>query len=261
MWSNPKALSASTLRDLLREKPVQWIFDWDGTLVDLADHPWAICVPSSLIRDLKIIHKHSSYPLVVLSGRSLADLEGFIPLPEITLIGNHGAEWRVGGAKTVVPPDPKAQASLKALAKPLDALRHRFQGSEWEDKQFTVSFHMRQVDPHRWEDLGEQLASLLEDHDHLELRPAKACWEIRPKHGATKGDAVQILLRDHQSRVRPIVFGDDWTDEDAFEATAEDGITVIVGSRRPTRARYHVATPAHLRELLNQVAQLFLQSD
>ncbi len=258
MWSNPKALSVSTLLRLLAEKPVQWIFDWDGTLVDLADHPRAIRVPASLIRDLGTIQEHSSYPLVILSGRSLADLEEFIPLSDITLIGNHGAQWRVGGAKTVIPPDPQAQASLKALTEPLNGLRDRFRKSSWEDKQFTISFHMRQVDRRQWKELGEQLARLVEDHTHLQLRPADACWEIRPKYGATKGDAVQMLFRDHPNSVRPVVFGDDWTDEDAFEAANQDGITVIIGSRRPTRARYHVATPADLREILSQVARFLL---
>ncbi|MDE2496674.1 MAG: trehalose-phosphatase, partial [Xanthomonadaceae bacterium] len=53
----------------------------------------------------------------------------------------------------------------------------------------------------------------------------------------------------------PWMLGDDLTDEDAFRhVNASGGISVIVGARRPTEARYALDDPAAVRAWLHALA-------
>jgi trehalose 6-phosphate phosphatase len=52
--------------------------------------------------------------------------------------------------------------------------------------------------------------------------------------------------------VQPVYLGDDRTDEHAFEAIGQRGITVIVG-RRPSRASRRLPDPAAVEQLLNRL--------
>jgi trehalose 6-phosphate phosphatase len=84
--------------------------------------------------------------------------------------------------------------------------------------------------------------------DHvIELKPA----------GVDKGRALAALMHDAPFRGRtPWMLGDDLTDEDAFRhANANGGISVIVGSRRPTEAHYALDDPAAVRAWLHALAE------
>lgn len=260
MWSNPKLLTLETLKAALQTGSTQWVLDLDGTLVDLAPSPDAIRVPRSLLNDLDLINHLTRPPVAILSGRSLADLVAHIPLPDLTLIGNHGAEWRQNGQSWVEPLPHEATTALDRVRPLLRDVTQRFPGSHLEDKQWTLSFHVRQTEPGLWDTVHQDLARLVHDEKALELRQANACWEIRSARGPTKGDAVARLLADAEPRTRAIVFGDDWTDEDAFQTAGPKALTVNVGPRRPTQAAFCINTPAKTRLLLHQVAEFLQQS-
>jgi trehalose 6-phosphate phosphatase len=64
-------------------------------------------------------------------------------------------------------------------------------------------------------------------------------------------------MRDAPFRGRtPWMLGDDLTDEDAFRhLNANGGVSVIVGARRPTEARYALDDPAAVRAWLRALAE------
>lgn len=252
MWSNPKPLEQSVLEEALAAGSVYWIFDLDGTLVDLASRPDAVVVPDSLQDDLEILHARSQGSLAIVSGRSLSDLESRIRSRDITLVGNHGAEWRLNRAYTTADLSPEIFSQLDNIRARLTQLSEHTPKSQLEDKRWTLSFHYRNVASERWGFIESSVQSLVAHYPALELRPADACWEIRPRSGPTKGDAVRQLL---VSEALPLVFGDDWTDEDAFEAAGPGAITAVVGPRRPTGAAYELASPTVLRSVLHRIAQ------
>ena len=80
----------------------------------------------------------------------------------------------------------------------------------------------------------------------------KKVFEIRPDIICDKGTAVKrILKKKNMKKYLPISVGDDKTDEDAFRAIGNKGITIFV-SRKPrkTFARYRLKSPKEVIKLL-----------
>lgn len=249
--SNPEPLPFEAVFWPHSQKRACWVFDLDGTLIDLAPRPDAVKIPDSLLADLKILR--ASEPVAIVSGRALSDLEFRIPISALTLVGNHGAEWRLDGRTEVIAPDPEALRALNAIRPRLKAIEAEFPGALLEDKQWTMSFHVRSLSAPARAVVEQSLGEVVSRYASLSLREANACWEIRPPSGATKGDAVRTLLDTWPSGSIPLVFGDDRTDEDAFQAGAAHGVTIIVGDRRPTSAQFHLPSPSDLRQLLHRI--------
>ena len=117
-----------------------------------------------------------------------------------------------------------------------------------EDKRFVLALHYRLADPDRALDLRLRLREFIVAHTPaLVIGEGKMVIEARPRY-ANKGEALRRLAagrRDREKRVT-VYFGDDVTDEDAFEVLREDGgVTVRVCEPPvPSWARYRVARPA-----------------
>ena len=82
-------------------------------------------------------------------------------------------------------------------------------------------------------------------------------FELLPDISWTKGDAVRWIEEDAARRrgctALPVYFGDDQTDEHAFEAIGDRGVTVVVGPR-PSLARHRLPDPAAVEQLLQRLA-------
>lgn len=247
--STPKPFPADEARALLHAGRAAWIFDFDGTLVDLAERPDAVVVPDPLLENLDALSRQCQGRVAIVSGRGLADLETLLPLSALTLVGNHGVERRTAGSTSVSAPNPSVQRQLDRLRPQLMQLAAQFPGLLVEDKRWTVSVHVRSLPESEHAAVAEQLTYLTHKMPELAVKPAVRCWEIRPAQGTHKGEAVAWLRELWGPVPVPLGFGDDVTDEDLFGALP-DGLTTIVGSRRPTRARFALPNPAALRALL-----------
>jgi trehalose 6-phosphate phosphatase len=252
--SNPSPLSIDRLLVPAWEQHSYWIFDLDGTLLDFAPQPDAVEVPSSLLSDLAELSRRVEHRVAVISGRALQDLERFIPLSSLQLAGNHGAEWRVDGHYGQVSFPAAVKDTWAVARQQCQHLVASVPGVMLEDKGFTCTLHVRQLDRAAREKVKEELARVTSSLPGIALRPAAHAWELYPTFCPNKGTMVRKLLSPMPPTVRPYVFGDDWTDEDSFLA-APHGITVVVGNRRPTAARYALPHPAALRSLLHEVAR------
>lgn len=246
---NPRPLPKDILNPLLVEHHGYWIFDLDGTLIELASQPGEVEVTQALLETLHSLWERAYHQVAIVSGRALKDLERLIPLP-MTLVGNHGIEWRQDGKYRQLLLDPNAEDALTALREPLNALAQAMPGTYFENKTWTYSFHYRHLPQADWSTLEAQLRRMMAPWPSVRLSQAQLCWEIRPRQGVTKGDAVKMLLGD--SDLIPVVLGDDLTDEDAFRE-ASSGITIIVGPRRPTIAQYSLPSPRVVQEILRQL--------
>jgi len=91
--------------------------------------------------------------------------------------------------------------------------------------------------------VGESGLKLLRFDGGLELRTA------RPD----KGDAVAAILKESDTNAPVAFLGDDLTDEDAFQALGERGLSVLVRSEyRETRANTWLRPPHELISFLEQ---------
>jgi trehalose 6-phosphate phosphatase len=209
--------------------------DFDGTLVELAETPDTIRVPSGLSTLLGAVAERLENRLAIISGRSIEDLERYLGRSSLALSGSHGLELRLAGGPYV------------AIAAPewLEDARHQVsefaaaEGLLVEQKPSSVAIHFRQA-PERERDVTEFLDGIATPNG-LSVQHGKMVAELRP-HGADKGDALRRLMAEPQfASARPLFVGDDLTDEDGFAAAASmGGAGILVGAPRPTAARWRL---------------------
>ncbi|MGH8116155.1 MAG: trehalose-phosphatase [Rhodanobacteraceae bacterium] len=226
--------------------------DVDGTLLDFAEHPDRVEVGAALHHDLARMRRRLDGAVTLLSGRPLSQLDDLFGWHGHAAAGLHGAELRTpdGREHFTGDADRFAQTRARAVALAADS-----RGVVLEDKYRALALHFRQepgagaTAQHIAESLlrGAGDAYTLQHGDHvIELKPA----------GMDKGGALAALAALPPFRGRqPWMLGDDLTDEDAFRhINAMDGVSVIVGARRPTAARYALPGPAAVRAWLHALA-------
>lgn len=228
--------------------------DVDGTLLDIAPEPDAVVVPPGLAELLDRLHKQLGGALALVTGREIQVIDRLFAPLRFAVAGVHGAELRLpdGTAKAAaVHPDlPRIIAELQDFAATNEGLLV-------EPKGRAVAIHYRK-NPALGEDVESLVRELVEGGaPGLEIQPGKMVFEVRPAK-VDKGRAVAILL-EHEPYLgrRPVVLGDDWTDEPAFRtANARDGRSIRVGrDKRPTEANETLADPAAVRAWLAVMLQ------
>ncbi len=230
--------------------------DFDGTLAPMVDRIEDARMPDAVFDTLAALARDPRLTVVIISGRSLADLRRRIGIPGLIYAGNHGFEITGDGLFHRVKEAEEHQPWLReALARLAEALRD-IPGSQIEDKGVTASIHFRRVDPLLREKVQAIVRDLVRPDDpHLVLRDAKMVTEIRPRIEWDKGQAVLWIRRElHLTSSVEIYIGDDTTDEDAFRVLP-DALTIHVGTSQETLARYRLRDPGEVAVLLNCIAK------
>lgn len=224
--------------------------DFDGTLVELADTPGAIQVPPSLPSLLRRLCDKLQGRLAIVSGRSIADLERHLDCAGIAISGSHGIELRLADGVRIPLAAPFDSAELGGK---IERFAAQTKGLLVETKPSSIALHYRKA-PAEAERV-ERFMSALARQTGLSLQPGKMVFELRPK-GADKGDAIRAFMAEPEfGGARPVMVGDDATDEDAFEAAAAMGGTgILVGPERPSAAKYRLAVVGAVASWLTTAA-------
>jgi trehalose-phosphatase len=195
--------------------------------------------------------------VTVVSGRSVADLRDAIPVPEITLVGNHGFEIDGPGLRWRHPEAVAARGALEEAARRLDALGE--QGAWLEDKGLTLSWHLRPMAEEARARAARRGAAVIERLG-LHATHGKEVVEARPAVRWHKGLAVLQVLGarygdEWPARVRALCFGDDRTDEDMFRSLSGLGRSIRIGhSTEPTAATDLLPDPAAVARVVRWLA-------
>ncbi len=184
----------------------------------------------------------------IISGRDRADVEKMVGLSDLHYAGSHGFD--IVSADGKIMEQEQAQSSLPELEEVEYLLGEQLQsiaGVHVERKRFAIAVHYREAAQsaiNRVEDIVDQV---LKQYEGLRKRQGKKIFEIQPDIPWNKGLAVCWLLNQlglNQPTVTPIYIGDDITDEDAFVALGDCGITIRVGiPNQPTHANYFLHNP------------------
>jgi trehalose-phosphatase len=223
--------------------------DFDGTLVDLTPLPDQVRLAPAARRVLQRLASHPRATVAVISGRRRSELRHYIGLRGIHYCGLYGWERRNHS------PYPKsALAALRSTRSQVSAHLPRIPGLWIEDKRFSLSLHLLDVPPAAQQRARREIRSLLRPFRHtLRLIENLRDAEIVPRCIEGKGSAVRRFLAEQGGRrVLPFYFGDDLSDEPAFDAVGQ-GISVRIGAARPTRARYAVRNPAAVAAILGKL--------
>ncbi|WP_237215925.1 trehalose-phosphatase [Falsiroseomonas oryziterrae] len=217
--------------------------DFDGTLVEIAPRPDAVEIPPGLPRLLMRLADRLGGALAVVSGRTIPELEAFLPIP-LALAGEHGAAIRhipgtVPERIALASPPPEWRERAQALAL-------RFPGTLVEPKAHGFAVHYR-LAPEAAAPIRALLETLIAGNARFELLPARMAWEVKPA-AVSKGTAVATLLaRAPFAGRRPVFVGDDVTDEAGMTAARAAGGLGL-------RLQDAFGTPAALRDWLARLA-------
>ncbi|MEO7410190.1 MAG: trehalose-phosphatase [Sphingomicrobium sp.] len=211
--------------------------DFDGTLVDFVIDPDAAPVDQRLRILLGNLAERLDGRLAIHSGRSLDELTTRLGLGEIAMAGSHGLERRSAGGTVTRAPIPPELATATEAARAFAATH----GLLLETKAAGVALHYR--DARHAEAAVDRFARALAADTGLDLQSGKCVRELKVP-GADKGDAVRAFMAEPPFHLgRPVVMGDDLTDEHAFEAAiALGGSAILVGDARQTAAGYRLPT-------------------
>lgn len=209
---------------------LEWAYflDVDGTLIDIADTPDAVCVDTALLELITQLYRESGGAVALVSGRAISDLERLLGTLHLPLAGQHGLERRdAAGRLRMHAAPPAAKCAIKEVLAPVLA---RHPGLLLEDKGLTLALHYR-LAPHLASYAQRLMKRLADDADSgLEVQHGKRVAEIKP-FGIDKGTAVSEYLDETPFKGRRAVFiGDDLNDEHGFaEVNKLSGISIKVG--------------------------------
>lgn len=234
------------------------LLDYDGTLTPITKSP-EITPPTpetrKLLRSLAM-----SVKVVIISGRLLDNVRRHVRLKEIYYVGNHGLEISGPNVKLVKEEANRARPVIAEICRKLRKGLVKIEGAFVEDKGLSASLHYRLVRPGQIVHLKRNFERIVKPYTALgaiRVTHGKKIFEIRPNVEWDKGKATLWIIDiiDPGRELTPIYIGDDQTDEDAFLALKNKGITVLISEKpRKTHAKFFLRNvdevKAFLRELL-----------
>jgi trehalose 6-phosphate phosphatase len=228
-----------------------FLFDVDGTLIDIGPSPFEVDVSDELKESLQRLYRETNGALALVSGRPIRDLDLLFKPLLLPAIGGHGAETRTTKGTAI----SKVENLPEALRKQLLSAATPGSGIEVEDKGYSVALHYRKA-PKQAEMLRHHVAAVRAAYssEPTELLLGKAMFEVK-RPGINKGDAIRVLMEHLPFAGRmPVFFGDDVTDEAAFRAMPElGGKGFGVGRGFPGMAGIF-ASPSDVRRALQRLS-------
>ncbi len=249
-----REIKAKLIADYRSSKRRLLLLDYDGTLVEFVADP-SKAIPDREIADtLKKLSADAKNTVVIVSGRDRETLDRWFHKINPGMIAEHGVWFKEKSGKWQML--KQLRNDWKDRIRPiLELYVDRTPGARIEEKEFSLVWHHRMVDQR----LGERRASDLKERlidivTPLNLNVLEGSKVIEVKNiGVNKGVAVQKWLNEKDYDFIMAV-GDDWTDEDTFDAVPKTAYSIKVGLGY-TKARYTIPKPDDARTLLKEIAK------
>ncbi len=222
----------------------------DGTLIDIAPTPQGVVAPGTLAPLLGRLFDVLGGAVAIISGRPASDVDRLLSPLRLPVAGVHGAEIRFNNGGEIRPTadalDPLMIADVLKLGE-IDP------GVIIEAKGASIAVHYRLADAHGVAIEQEMRGILCARPGHVELLMGRKVVEILPKH-VSKGRALKAFmgLAPFEGR-RPIMIGDDSTDQSAFESAEQiGGLGLRVAGEYFRSDDADFDSPTHVREWLSR---------
>tara|TARA_R110002094_G_scaffold2421_1_gene9927 strand:+ start:4331 stop:5071 length:741 start_codon:yes stop_codon:yes gene_type:complete len=224
--------------------------DFDGTLAALQDDANTVWLAEGMDAILEACAKRLNGALAIISGRDLDDLFKRVP-PTLWRFGNHGLRASGPGEHSA----DKIAAAPHGLTIALADIAARLPGVHLETKGPVIAIHYRAA-PTVESELGLALRQAVLPFDDYSLQHGKMVYEAKPT-AANKGKCLSAAIQ-HKPFAgrRPVMIGDDTTDEDAFVAAqSAGGIAVKIGEGA-TAAQHRMSSIEDVHALLKEFASV-----
>lgn len=223
----------------------------EGVLLDAAVGSDTVVIPPELPALLSRVHRRLSGACVLVSGRDLDYIDTKLNWRLRDAAGCHGGQLRFSNLIS----SPKVDVDLLGpLTRRLIAEIRRFPGALVEIKAQSVALYFGASSL-----TGATVAHLLEracayECGLFQTRPIRNGVELVPRE-VDRGRAIAFFMeKARYLGLRPVFAGGGSTDEAAFkEVNRRGGISILVGDRPGSCARYNLRAPAQLRDWLEQL--------
>lgn len=250
--------------DLLRGRQPALFLDYDGTLTPIVDRPDLAVLSDEMRAVLAELTRYMT--ICIVSGREREDLARLVRLDGVVYAGAHGFDIAgPAGSDIRAERGTGFRGELAAAARRLRDDLAAIDGVLVEDKRFAVAVHYRLVDEGGIAAVHDAVTRAMTDFPRLRRTEGKMVVELRPDIAWDKGRAVLWLLGAlslEGAEALPVYIGDDVTDEDAFVALRDRGLTILVAEEpRPTAAQYRLGDPAAVQAFLSALAEVMERVD
>lgn len=246
-------LNNSVRRKLNSCSRIILLLDFDGTLAPIRKTPSLVSLPSRTRALLRRLSSRPDITVGLVTGRSRSDIMKKVGMSRIVLITNHGFQISRGQSRWVHPAAIQAQPVLREIARKFKRALKSVPYVLVEDKRHTLTLHYRNVQEQFVPFVKKIAACLLRPYEKdVRTTRGKKVLEIRPNVLWNKGHAVRRVLKSLGLTKSSLVvyIGDDRTDEDAFKLLHGRALTVLVGRRTQSAARYRVRNPRAVTQFL-----------
>lgn len=229
------------------------LFDYDGTLVPIADHPRLARLTSDNRRLLERLAGQPRVHVGIISGRALADLKEILCLSNLCLAGTGGLELDLDGLQLAARSVRRAHALVQEAAHRVSARLADFAGAWLENKGSAFTVHYRHAVPQSIKALRADVRETLRPFSSaLRTSEGPMALEVIPELGWNKGTAVAMIVRHLRASDYLLLYaGDSANDAEGLEtAMALGGIGIGIGPDAPRVAKNRLQGPGDLHEML-----------
>lgn len=230
------------------------LLDYDGTLVPFSEDYLAADPPASLMRLIKKLSQDKANEVIVISGRSTADLDAWFGGLPINMVAEHGVYVKKKGNKNWTTLNRDETSWKQQMLPILQKYSAKTPYSKIEEKTHSLVWHYRRSPPYYAQKnavaIKRLLAPLLRAYG-LQLFTGNKVLEIKDPN-VNKGAALSSWLHAEHDFIMAI--GDDFTDEDMFAILPTQAYSIKVG-RGLTEARYRLQDSEEVIELLKKLAK------
>jgi trehalose 6-phosphate synthase/phosphatase len=230
------------------------LLDYDGTLVPFRERPQKAQPDTELLTLLQALAQHPQNEVVIISGRSKGTLDQWFGDLTVDLVGEHGA-WIKEKETAWQIIEPLRKEWKEQIRPTLELYVDRTPASFIEEKEFSLIWHYRKVDPELASVRTKELEDLLlHITTNLSLEVMKGNKVIEVKNaGIHKGRAVLHWISKKKWDF-VLAIGDDVTDEDTFAVLPESAYSIKVGLDL-SQAKFNVDSVTDVRLLLKQLVR------
>lgn len=233
---------------LRQAEAIALFLDFDGTLVPLRARPEDVYLSASTRRALLRLTHCNKVRTWVISGRRLADVRGKMGVPGVRYLGLHG--WEGNGSNKL---SSAAQSYLRQAIWLVARHVNGAVGLRLEDKSAAFALHFRGAPSESVTEARAAMRRVLDTFNGcFRVIEGDEVLEVLPRELAGKGLYARQAWLSLRNAV-PIYLGNDESDESAFVALS-GGVTVRVGRRTSSRARFHLNSPAAVRLFLEKLS-------
>lgn len=228
------------------------LFDYDGTLSPIVKHPEDAFPTANLKKLLTRLAGDSANEIVIISGRSKKDLEGWLGDLPIALAAEHGAFFRRKDGKNWHNTVSGVETWKDKIAELFAYYAELTPGAKVEQKECAVVWHYRNASPYFAQKhlvVLRRIIVPIAERYNLRVKEGKKVLEVHPAEIHKGRVSQEWLIHDHDF---VMAIGDDTTDEDMFAAAPPDAWTIKVG-RGSTKANYRLPDVPAVLQLLRKL--------